>query len=430
MVRGASRHIYVSPALAAAFCLVGGNMTLAQAGEPAGFAAGGGATFATARELFESDLAPLAREEVGVPIGAFIVATEVDLEATYDDNVFADTSGEQDDISYRVAPQLHAVSDWSVHRLEFEVGGEGKLNQEFSTENKTSFYTGLGGLLEVRDDLHINAYARYELDQEERGEGESFADFDDPIAYHKFMGGLSLNKRFNRLWFNVGGAIRRDDYADTSLDSTNVDQDFRDGNFYTLTVQSGFDWSPIASFYGEYSYNIADYRADRFDSDGQEVLAGIKYELTELVSLDLAGGYLTESFDAADIEDIEEFNYRAKMTWLPTELLTIGLVGRRYVGVSNFSGSSSNTISSEIALKSAYALRDNLVVRAGFAYEQIDYTSIARNDDVWKVLSSADYDITPNWSLTAGYEYTQYDSTATGIPYQRNEARVGISARY
>ena len=87
-------------------------------------------------------------------------------------------------------------------------------------------------------------------------------------------------------------------------------------------------------------------------------------------------------------------------------------------------------MSSEIALKSAYALRDNLVLRAGFAYEQVDYTSIARDDDVWKVQTSAKYDVTPNWSLTAGYEHTQYDSNAADIPYERNEARIGISARY
>jgi hypothetical protein len=415
--------------LAAVLCVLSGNSPATYAGEVSGKSASGGVSFATARELIESDLAPLSSRAIGVPIGAFVLTSSVDLEATYDDNVFADPADERDDISYRVAPRLHAVSNWSVHRLEFEIGGEGDLHQDFSSENEASFYTGLGGLLEVRDDFHVNAYARYELDQEERGEGESFAGFDDPIEFQKFMAGLSVNKRFNRLWFNVGGAVRHDDFEDTSLGGATVDQDFRDGDFYTLTVQSGFDLSPITSFYGEYSYKISDYQGEQFDSDGQEVLAGVKYELTELVSLDVAGGFLTEGFDGSGISDIDEYSYRAKMSWIPTELLTVGLVGRRYVGVSNFSGPT-NTVSSEIAVKGAYALRYNLVVRAGFAYEDIDYTSISRDDDVWKVLTSAKYDINANLALTAGYEYTQYDSNVAGIPYERNEARLGISARY
>lgn len=429
MIRGALRHFHVSPLLAAACCLISGYVTLAEAAERTGIAAGGGPSFGTARELLESPLNPLAYEELGVRIGAFIIATQVDLEAAYDDNVFADTSDKHDGISYRVVPNLQAVSDWSVHRLAFEVGGEGKLNQDFSSENKASFYTGLGGLLEVRDDLHINAYARYDLNQEARGEGESFADFDDPIEYHKFIAGLAVNKRFNRFWFNVGGAVRHDDYNDTSLNSENVDQDFRDGEIYTLTMQSGFDWSPLTSFYGEYSYNMSDYGGTSFDSHGQQFLAGIKYDITELVSFDLAFGYFFELFDSTEISNVEDYTYRVRLSWLPTELLTLGLVGRRYVGVSNFSGST-NTVSSEIALKSAYALRDDLVLRAGVAYEQIDYESITRQDEVWQVLTSADYSITPTWSLTAGYEHTQYDSNVAGIPYDRNLARVGVRARY
>jgi hypothetical protein len=376
-----------------------------------------------------------ARYSPGIRLGSFIVNSSASTSISYNDNVFARPSNPKSDEITKVDAELSAISTWSRHALGFYAGGGYRFNNNFQTEDEGHANAGAMGLLEFQRDLWLQAYANYRYGTEPRGTGESFLPFEDPIQTQKADGSAVLHKSFNRLWLEFGGAAQHEDFTNGKIVSgtgvTIVDEGFRNGETYNGIGRVGYEFSPKTSIFFEGDYDRRLYQDTRFDSDGYRVLGGLRYEFTRLIHGDLAAGYLHQDTQAG-LKPIDNFTYRAQLQWQASPLWQLALVGSREVGSpSQFTGSDSNRVTSDIAARVDYAFRRNITLMAGAGYGRVDYIDIARADDYVKVGVGADY-LLRNWlSLWTRYDFTHYTSNISpNIDYDQNMITAGLRARY
>jgi hypothetical protein len=136
-------------------------------------------------------------------------------------------------------------------------------------------------------------------------------------------GGATVNKRFNRFWTSFGFGARHDDYDDTSIDGMNVDQDFRDGERFVVVSRVGYDVSPLTAIFAETAHNWRTYDEDLFESDGIRVVGGVKFEPTRVVKGQVYAGWLEQSYDSDELEDISTWTLGGLLAWHPSPLLTV-----------------------------------------------------------------------------------------------------------
>lgn len=365
----------------------------------------------------------------GIRVGGFLLLGSVGTAVTFDDNVFASSARDEEDPYYNASSDARLLSQWSRHRLDFVVGGDGDFYGSESGENRGYFHTGVSGELEVLHDLSLFGYAKYRTGKEERGTGDSFLLFDAPIEYGAFDAGVSVQKQFNRLWTTFGGSFRSEDYEDARFRADTFDQDFRDSETYDIFTQLGYDLSIKTSIYAEAGYTRADYGNDFFDGDGYRLLGGVKYELNQLVTADVAAGFLRHDYDSTEVGDLDTFTYRGQVFWSPTPLLDVAFVGARDVGISSFAGASSR-LSSKAGIRVDYAFWRNLRLTGLASHEWIDYDTLDAEDRAFELGAGAEYFFNPRWSVSVDVLHRDYESAISDADYERDRVTVGSKWRY
>jgi hypothetical protein len=367
----------------------------------------------------------------GIPVGAFLLLPSVTALVIYDDHVFAGSRHRQDDFVFRVEPEVRLVSQWSRHHLELIAGGRGDFHRDFTSENHGQFHAAGKAVVDVRHDLKILSHFKYSAGHEARGAGEALPAFDDLVRYQAIDGALFVNKSFNRLWVELGGAVRQADYRDASIAGVVFDQDFRDGTIHEVAGRVGYEVSAGTSLFAEVAHNRRDYRHADFDSEGYRVGGGLSYEFTRLVRGEVAAGYLSQDLEAAPRKDISTYSYRGQLVWEPTQLTRVALVGRRDLGApSNLAGASSR-IDSEAGVRVDHAVRQDVMLSALAAYRWVDFVDAGGQDHAVTLQGTAQYFLSPTLSLWLEHTYTDYDSGAPDVSdYVRNRVGAGVKARF
>lgn len=402
---------------------------------------------ANATEVFGSssvpfyDRVPVSAEDLykispyvphpGVTIGSFLFQSSVTAAATFDDNVFATPNNRKSDIFYTIDPEIRAVSQWSRHSLEFEIGGIGSFAQTYPREAESSFHAGANGVIDVRHDLHILASAAYIASYEPRGTGESFFLYDSPIRYQTLNGALSVNKEFNRLWVQSGVAVSNTTFDNARLHGVVVDQSFRDGTVTQLDTRIGYEISGRTSVFVEGIYDWRTYHDSTFDGEGYRVLGGVKYEFTTLIRGEFAAGFLHEDFDSLFRNTIDTYTYRAQILWSPTPLITVGLIGGRDLNSPSAFLKGSNVINSQAGVRVDYAFKRYLTFYGITSFGWENYVDVNRNDNFWKVGGGAAYQFNPDWAVVLSYDHLEYVSNVIpNVDYDINRVTLGLSAHY
>lgn len=375
-------------------------------------------------------LAPGSRRFMpGVRVGAFMAIPVAEASVTYDDNVFADHSNKASDYITNVNAGVALMSNWSRHALEVHAGAGGSFYSEYDSENQGHGTVGLTGLLDIQRGLWVKAATKYSIAYEPRGYGESTLHFDEPIQTRTAEGSALIHKEFNRLWIEMGGAARRLEYGDASIDGVEVDQSFRDGSIYDATGRTGYEFSPKTSIFIEGSINTREFSDGSFDGDGYKALGGIRREITRLLYGEAAVGTM-HFHSTANLNDVDTWTYRGQLRWDATSLVMLSLVGSRDLGTPTDVAGDSNVIETDFGARADYAFRRDITLMAGTGYGWSDYVDIGRLDNYLKMMAGTEYQFRPRLSLWGNYTFTHFDTDALNEDYDKNVMMLGLRARY
>jgi hypothetical protein len=373
------------------------------------------------------------RDGEGIRAGGFTYLPRVSASSLYDNNIFATPSNREGDVYMNMDGQLGIVSNWSRHALEFYFGGGGNRYLDHTSETTGYANAGVAGRLDVRRDLWLTSYGRYQYGFEPRGFGESFQPFERPIKTQTLDGGMLVHKSFNRLWSELSTSARRQEFSSGELtDGTHVEQSFRDGTINDVRSRLGYEFSPRTSAFLESAYEWRNYDDSRFDSTGYKLLTGLRYEFTRLVNAEVAVGYLHHNSDGI-LDDIDTWAYRAQLRYDITPLVAAEIVGSRDVGSPSMDLgiAASNRVDSEFAVRVDYAIRRQVTLMVGAGLGWVDYVDTTRRDNYVRITTGLEYEFRPSLSLWANYSFLTYDSNLVPtIDYDKSVFSVGVVTRY
>ncbi len=373
-------------------------------------------------------------EERGIPMGGFTLFPEVTAGVGFDDNVYAATTGEVDDIYYTLQPTLTLASNWSVHSLVFEIANENVWYSDVPGEDRNDLAIGARARIDVTRATAIHLQGLYDLASQDRSDPDDFGSVAERTTSTHLSGSVGLHHEANNVGIVLGLGLEDNNYDDAdAFGGGTFDNDARDHQETTGIAELNFRISPDTRAFVRGTYSDRDYDQKppavltNRNSTGYDVVGGFRFGMTEVIEGEVYAGYLSRDYDV--LTDIDGFKAGAEVEWAITPLTTIIFEADRSVHETNLVGSTAY-VRTEGSLGLRHELLRNLMLGGAVGYANDDFEGIARDDDVFAISLDAEYLINPNLALTGEYLYQSRDSNLAGLNFDRNVFWAGLTGRF
>jgi hypothetical protein len=377
-------------------------------------------------------------EALGIASGAFTIFPKVQVDAEYNDNIFASGTDEQDDVVFRIQPEVSIESDWSRHALQAFANSVISKHVDFDSEDTTDWTVGANGRLDVVRGSSISAGAQYGHLTEPRTSTNTAQSSVSPIEYDQASAYLSAVRAKGRIRASARADVNSFDYEDGRTTAGNlIDQSARDRTAFSLAGRVDYAISPATAVFGQITGNERDYDSagtittPARDSSGYEALVGVNFELGAVSRGEIAAGYISQSFDDAAYSDIDGFGGRAQIEWFPTELTTITASASRTIQDAGIIGSA-GYLSSQVGGKIDHELMRNVIVSGQLNYSEDAYNAVDRDDQRVTTSLAATYLINRYYGVTTTVSYLDQssDGALAGPSYDVTRLFVSLVGQF
>jgi hypothetical protein len=374
-------------------------------------------------------------DEGGWLVGGFRVKPQLDVSVGYTDNYAAAETDPESSTVYNATARLDLESTWRQHELNASLQIPSTTYEGNFTA--TDFVFGLDGRVDVDRSMSVDVGAGYADRTEPLGFSDTGVTFDEPLAYDEARGFFGVTKAFGRL--RIAGRV---DYSATDYDEGElsggglISFDERDLTTTTYGLRADLAISEATSIFVSASANERDYDLDppdvaiNQDSQGQEYLVGVNFDITRVMRGEVAAGSFTQSYDEPGVDDETGWAARGQVEWFPDELVTVTLGAERSIQSAR-SVDAATLVASDVNFSVDYEFRRNVNFGAAVGYSQEEYTDIDRDDTRWSAFISGEYEATRALSLTfsAGHVSQVSDGVDQGRNYDANVALIGVRLR-
>jgi len=365
----------------------------------------------------ETVLDPTRQNGVRVSEGLLLVS-DFRLSGEYDSNVYSTDELRRDDLSVVIAPKVTLRSDWARHQVSLDLDGEVRRYLDLTAEDSEQYSIAANSLLELGYNIDVRSRAGYARRIDRRGtSGDDFLT-DAPVEYDETFASLAISRQGNRLGLRADAAITGRDFKPASINGAPIDLSSRDLTITRASARADLRVSDRTRTFVEGRINSLDYSLDSpidRDSDGLSALAGIRYELTENSSVEVAAGYMEQRFDNPDFDSYSGINYSLDLDWLPRSELRLTASAARTMRRSPLQNVPV-VIESEFRIGAEKSFQDRVYLRAQGSFTRESYREINRTDQRWAVGAEAEYRLTQNIGAFAGTSYRKQTSN-TGRQY-------------
>lgn len=377
-------------------------------------------------------------QPLGGRLGGFLVFPSVEFREIYNDNIYTTENGEIDSWITRIVPSLVVQSDWNRHDLRFEVGGEAGFYSHDSDDDYIDFQALADATIDVYHGATIFFESLgYERLHEDRGSDEIPGAAAETWDYSRYGGDGGVRYKPNRFGIEISGGYHRLEYDNLDVvGGGTVSGDSRDRDEFSAGAEIGYDFSPgyFAYVGGRYywvDYDTATSFGSNRDSEGYLVEAGVRFEATPLIDVDIAAGYREQDYESSSLNDVNGFSLRGQATWFVTPLTTVGFTAFTEVQ-ETIASTASGKLARGVAVTVDHELLRNLVFDAELAYTNFDYQggSANRTDNDYLASLGATYFIGRNFYAGTSYRFNMRDSDASGEDYTQNLFMLKLGARF
>ena len=376
-------------------------------------------------------------EPLGYRQGGLLYYPAIELIAGYDSNPEREPNGSGAKV-FTVAPELKLRSDWTRH--EFKADLRGSYNwyspdQEPSL-NRPYVNAKANGRVDVTRDTRIDLDAKLLVSTDNPNSPNLQAGLSELPVYATFGGSAGLGHKFNRLDLSVKGAVERTVYQNSELlDGTTASNEDRNYNQYAVIGRAGYELRPGVTPFVEVQGDTrkhdqpVDLSGFRRDSDGLTGKVGSTFELSRLLTGEIAVGYTHRTYQDPRLDSLGGFVGNASLLWTATALTSVRLTASSTVGESNVVGVS-GILYRDVGLEVQHAFRRWLIGFAKAGYGSDDYAGSGRTDNRYYLGAGVTYKIDRNWQLKGEYRHEWLDSALSGNNYSADIFLAGLRWQY
>lgn len=385
-------------------------------------------------------------EHVTIPVGGFALKPQIEVDGSYDDNIFATDTDRRGDFYTTVHPSIDAHSLWSRHSLDIKAYFDHDFHAKYSSEDTSEYGISADGRYDVSHQTRIYLSGSAIHTAEKRGNLSSFSNTGEPVRYDSFQGLAAIEQNFGALGFRVESRVRRLSYSDAILADGSVDsQKFRDQTIVSSALQASYDLNTLTQFVirGTEESRRYDLRPGDpgFDpvtqidrsGDSTRIEAGIVRDLTGLLSTTVRVGYLNFRYPDPQLRNINAFSYYGSLNWNVTPLTTVSGTAQRTVDATTSPYTAGN-LRDEISLTVDHELLRTLVISGNARVAWIKPSilkglpnAIVASSREQEIGFEARYYFLPRLRFTGNYDYQARESSNKAIAFKENVITVGVS---
>lgn len=386
---------------------------------------------------------PLSAEDdaysaTGVRAGAFVLRPSIETAAGYDDNPDRLPKGGKGSRYSRVRAELDGESDWSRHAIGLRSSAQ--FRRDFDVKGagyEPLIDAAVTGRVDISERTQINTELRGAIAASRPGDPETPTGIDGEELTRSVGATLGIAQRFNRFSLRLEGLADRYTVDDSKLKAGGkINNSDRAYNGYQARLRGAYELSPSLAPFAEVTLDTRDYdkKVANFDpgrklgSDGYALRTGAQFELTRLVTGEIAVGYGRQTPKDGDLKTVEGWLIDGAVAWAPTALTTVNLSARSSLDESTL-GNTGGVLSRAFEANVQHRLRRNLLVTGRFAFERADYKGAKRVDDAATIGLDAEYQLNRNVALTGTVERIRLKSSIPGEDYTANVVEFGLRFR-
>lgn len=391
-----------------------------------------------------SSYAPL-----GIHIGSFNLTPHMAIGNEYDTNIYRRDSrrGETDSYVAHFKPGFELASDWNNHALYLTFASD---ITEFATQSEQNNYedifVNLGGRLDVIRDSFLEANFSFNNLHEDRGSPDQTLGR-TPTFYDRKAFDIGYTHSFNRVSVNPAFQFARYDYRDTPTStSAKLKMSTRSRWEYTPTIKFGYEIQPEYEAYLKFIWREVAYdnrvltngvgTAFERDSQGYNALAGMAFDLTDLITGDISIGYLHRNYSDPRLPTISGVNGFINLKWRPTQLTTLLFSFSRDINETTQQGVA-GIFASSTSIDIEHELLRNVLLNAGGYYTFNEYNGFNpnnpvlanrtnREEDIYGGNAGVKYLLNRHFSLGLSYRYSNRDANYQFADYEVHQIMFTI----
>jgi hypothetical protein len=381
---------------------------------------------------------PLPRQEP-FQAGSFLVYPEITLSTFYDSNVFYSPTDRVSDTALIVSPAVWVLSNWRQHALNFSAGGDFTRYRDESTEDTNDWRVTGEGRYDIDYDTNFYGGARAFRSHEDR-ESPDARNGTEPTIYYgqRYYGGAfrqqgpwSVRLGGTALWLNYDDVP----FLAASGTTLTINNDDRDRWQYTAGVRVGYELSPRVEPFVQVSSdnrryeNKPDDLGNNKDSSGYRALAGVRYNVPNVLKLDAFGGYLRQRYVEDAFKDVSAPAFGAALAWRIADRWTLNAYLDRTVeettvlNVNQATGAvtpASSFLNTFTGATLGYRFTDRLFGAVEASYSRADYQGIDRTDNYRGAGTSLTWRVAKMLYIQGLYQYRGLDSSIETENYAKN----------
>ena len=370
---------------------------------------------------------------VGIGIGSLRLVPYVETDSGYDSNPSQQSGVARGSPVLRGETGFTLQSDWSVHQLT------GELHAGYTDDlavPKASNPDGNG-----KFDLRLDATRDTAIDMEARGTLATQS-AGSPILgtttvaqrplVATFGGTLGVTQKFGDASLGLHGTIDRTDYGNATLPGGSTLLLSGD-NFtaYGLQTRAGYELTPGVMPFVELDADVRrhdqalDISGYARDSSGQAAQAGTTFELSRILTGQIAGGYAQREYADPRLARLQGPTFDSSLVWSVTPLTTVTLKGTTVLAETTVAGAS-GAMSRTISLELAHQLFRNVKLDAVGSYGTNIYQGVSLLETTYAGTFSAEYNLSRSIVLKASVSEQRFHSTAVGADYNETKFLLGL----
>ncbi len=369
---------------------------------------------------------------VGVGVGSLRLVPYVETNTGYADNPNNSPTPTGGSWMLRGETGVAVASDWSRHSLT----GSAELGYDKFFSQPGADRPDAQGKLDLRIDVTRDISADFEVRGAlttqapgTPGIGQSVTNRPLVITTGATAGGTD---NIGNLALGLHGTIDRTVNANGAL-SNGAIVDLANGNYTAFGVQPriAYQITPgiIPFVEGTVDTRVRDQALDLSgfarDSNGVSARFGTTFELSRILTGQIAAGYAERSYADARMQSISAPTLDASLVWTATPLTTATLKAATTIAETTVANSS-GTVNHTGSLELTHALMRNFTIGAVGSIGFNDYRGVNLHETTYSASLKMAYNLTRSIVVNGSFTHDRLISTAPGSDYTANVFLLGL----
>lgn len=382
----------------------------------------------------DRDAADDAFKPDGIALGNFLLLPKVEVEAAFNDNVYARAHDAKADFITSYKPELALRS--RTEQNEFNMLGrfERKEYRKYSGDSVNNAFVQGDGRYDLNETDSLNALVSLDSGHEDRGSPDD-AGGDTPSPYQYVTGSGGSLVAFGRLKTSLSGTVVQRSFDDVIAATGPVRNHLRDRVEYEEKARVGYEFVPgySALVEGATNQRVYDSNTDingfNRDSHGWRLSSGVGVDISQVIRGDILVGYFDQSYDDPRLNNVDGLSVKTMFNWTPSRMTIVVPSLQRSVEETTSTGISAleQTVAS---LFVRHELRRDIILSGTMSLTSIEYQGSEREDEIYQGMVSGTYLLNKNLYVSGVVDNKRKISSEDASGYNQHKVMLTLGVQY